>query len=428
MDIEQNSLPYWNLPQRIVFRFLFAYLVLYILPFPLYYIPFSWYVIGPLQQLFAQLVDTLGPLLIGKYYMHFHTMTGSGDTSYSYATAFLLVLLAAVITLVWSLVDRERVAYGKLAAGLNILVRYYLAQVLLGYGFSKVFPLQFQTDPGRLGATYGESSPMGLLWRFMGSSPGYVIFTGAGEVLAGTLLLFRRTRLLGAMLAAFVMTHVFALNVFYDVPVKLYALHLLLMALFLMAPDAPRLVNLFLLNKPVAPELPGLIIQDKRLRWLGIALKAGLLYFIFFNTMVNTWEQKQANDKIVREVASRTTAGEFEVLHFILNGDTLSGMDTETRRWRNVRLGSGVMEVTYSDGMVIPWHCSVQNGAKKIKVFSKDLSTSGDFSFEKHEEQFYFQGILNQDSIRIVSRRISENPFLLLSRKFRWISEEPFNK
>ena len=428
MNLEQNSLPHWNLPKRVVFRFLFAYLVLYILPFPLYYIPFFGHAVAPLKSLFAQMVDAAGPLLLGKDYTHSHMMTGSGDTSFNYATTFILMLLAAIITLVWSLMDRERLAYGKLAAGLNILVRYYLAQVLLGYGFNKVFPLQFRTSPGRLSATYGESSPMGLLWTFMGSSPGYVIFTGAGEVLAGTLLLFRRTRLLGAIIATFMMTQVFALNVFYDVPVKLNALHFLLMALFLMAPDAQRLANLFLLNKPIDPEIPGLTINDRRLRWLGIALKIGLIYFIFVNALVDNWEQKQITDNNVLEFANRTTSGEFEVLHFILNGDTLSGMNTETRRWRSVRLGGSIMEITYMDGMTIPWYCSVRNGSKKIKVLSKDLTTSGDFSFEKYDEQLSFQGILNQDSIRVVSKRISENPFLLLSRKFRWISEEPFNR
>ena len=38
---------------------------------------------------------------------------------------------------------------------------------------------------------------MGLLWTFMGHSPAYSAFTGAAEALAGALLLFRRTTLLG---------------------------------------------------------------------------------------------------------------------------------------------------------------------------------------------------------------------------------------
>jgi hypothetical protein len=39
----------------------------------------------------------------------------------------------------------------------------------------------------RLLKPYGESSPMGLLWTFMGYSTGYNLFTGGAEALGGLL-------------------------------------------------------------------------------------------------------------------------------------------------------------------------------------------------------------------------------------------------
>ncbi|WP_139806951.1 hypothetical protein [Deinococcus hopiensis] len=48
-------------------------------------------------------------------------------------------------------------------------------------------------------------------------------------------LLHRRTVTLGALIAAVTMTNVFALNLFYDVPVKLFSAHLLLASLALLA-------------------------------------------------------------------------------------------------------------------------------------------------------------------------------------------------
>jgi hypothetical protein len=40
---------------------------------------------------------------------------------------------------------------------------------MLVYGFIKVFPTQFHLPgPGRLVQPYGDSSPMALLWTFMG--------------------------------------------------------------------------------------------------------------------------------------------------------------------------------------------------------------------------------------------------------------------
>ncbi len=43
------------------------------------------------------------------------------------------------------------------------------------------------------------------------------------------------------------------LNMTYDVPVKLFAFHLILLSCFLLAPDVPRLVTVLLLNRATAP-------------------------------------------------------------------------------------------------------------------------------------------------------------------------------
>jgi len=47
---------------------------------------------------------------------------------------------------------------------------------------------------------------------------------------------------------------VWMVNMTYDVPVKLLAFHLVLMSILLIAPDARRLINWFVLNRPVVPE------------------------------------------------------------------------------------------------------------------------------------------------------------------------------
>src|SRR5437899_11151387 len=95
----------------------------------------------------------------------------------------------------------------------------------------------------RLVQPFGDASPMGLAWTFVGASPAYEIFTGTGELLGGLLLTMQRTTLLGALVAAGVMAHVVALNFCYDVPVKLFSSHLLALALWLMIPDARRLFD-----------------------------------------------------------------------------------------------------------------------------------------------------------------------------------------
>jgi hypothetical protein len=81
---------------------------------------------------------------------------------------------------------------------------------------------------------------------FRGSFPAYKIFAGCAETLGGLLLILPRTATLGALVCLADLTQVFVLNMMYAVPVKLFSFHLILFAVFLLAPGARRLVNFFL--------------------------------------------------------------------------------------------------------------------------------------------------------------------------------------
>lgn len=331
----------------ILFRFMFSYLVLCIVPFPLYLIPFSNYVIAPIGTLFTHVTDAIGPWLLGKQYYHPDALTGSGDTSFRYTQAFIFLMLAIIATVVWAVIDRKRFEYKKLDVLLNTLVRYYVAAMLLSYGFQKVIPLQFPAPTAaRMAQTYGDSSPMGLLWTFMGSSAMYTRFTGIGEVLAGSLLLFRRTTLLGAIVSAFIMLHVFVLNLSYDVPVKLFSLHLFLMSVFLIAPSAHRLAGLFIYNRTVLPEEQVVITNNRKLRWLAIGIKMMIVGLVFFQPLFFAIEQGISRSTNPAP-ATNGIRGKYEVMDFILNGDTLRGAETEKQQWKEIQLRGNSLEITY---------------------------------------------------------------------------------
>ena len=79
-------------------------------------------------------------------------------------------------------------------------MRLVVAGAMFTYGINKVFGLQFP-EPGmqRLLQDYGDSSPMGLLWTFMGASQPYTMFAGWMETIGGLLLCLRRTQLVGTL-------------------------------------------------------------------------------------------------------------------------------------------------------------------------------------------------------------------------------------
>ena len=99
--------------------------------------------------------------------------------------------------------------------------------------------------------TLGEKSPMGLAWTFMGFSKTYSIFAGLAEVIAGLLLISRRTQTFGAIATIIVMLNVFMMNLCFDIPVKIFSFHLFLMGLILLLADSKRVFGVLLLNKKI---------------------------------------------------------------------------------------------------------------------------------------------------------------------------------
>jgi len=266
----RNTSPSWSLAKRVLFRFAFCYLMLYNLPFPLHRIPWAGPIITqPYNDLWNWLVPWAGKHLLGISIKV--RSGGGGDTTYTYVKVLCFLIIAAVTTAAWTVLDKKRPEHTRLNAGLRVYIRFALAAAMLAYGAYKVIPSQFAKPfPGQLIEPFGEASPMGLLWLFMGASSGYTIFAGAAEMLAGLLLAFRRTALLGALVSIGVMSHVAALNLCYDVPVKVYSLHLLAMGIFLTLPDLRRLLDLFVLNRPVE----AVALRPPRARFRRTALVA----------------------------------------------------------------------------------------------------------------------------------------------------------
>ncbi|WP_221088751.1 hypothetical protein [Deinococcus aquaedulcis] len=203
--------------------------------------------------------------------------TGSGDTALDWAWTLVLLLVALLGGAVWTLLDR-RAPHPRLMVTLSQLLRVSLIWWLAIYGLSKFNFGQFGLlGTGQLTITYAESSPMGLLWRFMAASPGYQWLAGVAEVLPALLLLHRRTVTLGALIAAVTMANVLALNLFYDVPVKNFSAHLLLAALVLLVLDARRL-RAFVTGEAVPAQVARL--QPRVMTVLAWLVTAALLIMV----------------------------------------------------------------------------------------------------------------------------------------------------
>src|SRR6185436_9344811 len=218
----QEAAPARGPVQRFLLRFTFAYLLLYSLPFLLDVIP----LLKPVGEAYEGLWSSFVPW-ISKQAFQLEIVvheTGSGDTAYDFMRLLCNLVLAVVAGLAWTFLDRKRSNDARIDEWLRVCVRFSLATAMIVYGAHKVFSAQFGT-PGldRLLTTFGNASPMGLLWTFMGFSRVYTLFAGLAEMVGGILLISRRTTLLGALISSGVLGNVVLLNFCYDVPVKQFS-------------------------------------------------------------------------------------------------------------------------------------------------------------------------------------------------------------
>jgi hypothetical protein len=421
----------WSLPRRVAFRFVFSYVLLYALPFPLDALPWGWgdQIGGAWLSLWGEPVKALGRVLFGLDVAALAT-TGSGDSTYSYLQVLLFALLAAAAALVWSLLDRRRADYARLADWLRVYVRMYVAVILFSYGAAKVikggqFPYP---PPSRLLQPFGDASPMGLLWTFMGASASYNFFTGAGEMLGGLLLIARRTSLLGALVCTAVMGHVVALNMSYDVPVKLFSLHLLAFSMLLAAPDVPRLLDFFVRNRPVPAADLRPLLADRRRHGVAVGLRTALLL------LVAAWlvrSEHQSSLQYGDGAKKPPLFGAWSVDEMTVDGVVRPALLTDTERWRWVVFDRPqVIAILTMDDRRERYALAADYAAHRLTLTERN-GKAAKGAFDYHHlaaDRIEMQGSFEGHRIAAMLRRVPLKDQRLLSRGFHWINEVPYNR
>jgi hypothetical protein len=299
---------------------------------------------------------------------------------------------------------------------------------MIAYGAYKVIKSQFPYPSlTQLAVPYGDSSPMGLLWRFMGYSPAYNLFTGLGELVGGVLLFFRRTTIAGALLLVIVLSNVVLLNYAYDVPVKLYSSNLLAMALFLLAPDVRRLFDFLFRNRAVPAAPARRLFRAKLLNLAADGLKLALLAFALYTTLSQSLQAHRG-----RELAARPSLyGTWETEEFLRNGVALPALLSDSVRWRAAIVDrGGIFAVRSMSDAVQVWRLAEDTAARTITLTApQDSTRRWVLAFERPDpERLVLSGSLAADTVRVTLRYRDPSGALLASRGYRWINERPFNR
>jgi hypothetical protein len=282
---------------------------------------------------------------------------------------------------------------------------------------------------------YGNFSPQAVLWNSIGAAPAYEIFVGSAEVLGGLLLILPVTTTLGALVCAADMTMVFVLNMTYDVPVKIDSFHLLLIALFLLAPEVRRLIDVFFTYRatPARSEPP----LFRSARAIRIALACQLLlgaYLAGVNLQqrVHNWSTRGGGRP------KPALYGVWNVEKMTIDGQLHPPLLTDAARWHRMIFDSqGNVELQGMDDSLLYLRPAQ-------KASSLDLSDrgplprfgypghpglSGKFAMERPlPDELTLDGSMGEHHIHAELKRVDLRQFPLVSRGFHWINEYTFER
>ncbi len=404
----------WSPVRRVLFRWLFVYCTLFCVD----YLP----AVLPGGERLLHLWSALWQRVTAGLSAHlFHLSVdtsyhGSGDRKLDWLICALRVVIAIVAAIIWSLLARRR-SYPLLWRVLHTAIRYALAVVILGgYGIPKLLGGQFPAlDQGWLASRFGVISPAGLLWRFMGFSLPYVVFSGVAETVGSRLLLFRRTATLGALILIAVLTNVVLLNFCYDVPVKLASTHFLLMAVLIAAPALPHMLASIL-------AVPSPAVRQRA--WLVV--KLALLAWFIGDVSYQTYRSGQWR---LLHPARDWRDGGWLVTEFERNG----AIDESPQLWKRILLVG-------SDGVLyLRWVTVDKKGSKLHALLAPGQEASAQAEVEvpataytttrKDDDHAELSGQFDNARIRAELERLpqpSPTPNPLLTRGFHWVQQAPF--
>ncbi len=420
----------WPAVARFAFRFAVVYFVWYFFTTQMLG---SFLVIPGLPAADLGKVTPMKQLVIwvGTYVLNINPTvhpTGSGDTAFDWSQSFTMVVVSLLVAIAWSL-RTSATRHDRFLKWFSLFLRYALATTMFSYGFAKVFPLQMPTIfLSRLLEPYGNFSPMGVIWYSIGAAPGYERFIGSAEVLGGLLLLLPYTALLGALVTFGVTFGVWMVNMTYDVPVKLFAFHLVVMSTVLFAPEIPRLLNMFVFSRPVetkaAPRYGStpraqrgwLIAQLAFTAWaLGFSIYGGFKSWYQYgggapkSALYGVWDiDSMTVDGVMRPPLTTDSTRYSHAVFQATSGATFQKMDQTFDRF-----GAKIDTVAHT--------IMLSGGA--------DTSRGGKLTYQSTwPNKLRFEGSISGKNVQIAMTLHDLNKFFLIGRGFHWVQELPVNR
>lgn len=423
----------WHFLQKLAFRFFFIYFAFYVQPWQWFeWVPGINYIVDPINAVMDWAVETSN-----KYVFHVREklvpMGGSGDTSYGWAQLWMVLSIALIGSIIWTIIDRKRKNYVVLDFWLRTVIRYYIIIILLAYGILKLFKQQMGFPLiSQLATPLGDLLPMRFSWLFIGYSDTYQMFSGAMEVLPALLMLYRRTLNLGIFIAFGVFVNVLMINLCYDVPVKIFSAQMTFCCFYLLANNLNHFFNFFILNKPTVLDTSyHYKYTSKTMLWGRIIFKTLFIIFVLIVPFYETWSGYSSSQKEQKPFKS----GVYEVKTFSVNQDSTAKSMPDSLKWKDMIFEKGtpmsgsidtkdtLFRKRYNRSYFV---YEVDTSRHVINVKKRQNESTFLFSMryeipDSNTVKFWTK--IRKDSVYVVLKK-SKRHFQLAERQFHWLSED----
>lgn len=434
-EILEGNWPIWK---KIIFKFLFIFLSLFVLSGRNFYysepiglIPGVNYLLATYASAMKWLVIWTGEHILGIEESITFQATGSADTLFLWAESGLYLIIGLVGCILWTIMDKNRCNYPTLLKWFNLIMVYNFCYHLTSYGLIKVFGGQFfPPSVSSLLGPFGDNSPMAILWLSMGSAPVYSKFTGWVETITVLLLLFRRTRTLGSLMAIGVMVNVFVINMTYDVPVKSLSFRLLITTLWLGAQDYRRFLGILLTNKQVRASnaWPQLFTTP----WKKYAALLIAMIILGWEGYNNIAYGLSVHKNLKAE--KPPLYGVHEVETFMVNGDTIPPLLGDNLRWKQTYVNyrawnaSSYYVVKTMDDRTVRYKMDVDTARKSIRLESyRDSTEVHMLHYKLDSSDLFLNGEFKGESIEVKMKWYQPRDFVLNNWGFNWVNPGPPN-
>ena len=363
--------PEWAPWERILFRAALLFFAILIVPLTL-----EWY-----TKLFT----------VKSLFEFFSTLTGyrvdlvkipgeSGRWGFaSYANWGVALMIALAGAAIWTFAarKRERKEYNELYYWIRTLARYRIGIGIIAFGFLKLFPMQMPFPSiSNLEATIGEYTAYKIYWQSVGVVIWYEIFLGFIEIFAGTLMFFRATSVLGAVINLGVLYNIAHANHAYDGGVHVYSAYFSLLSAFVLAHEIPYVWKLLIKEQDVNPVE---YVPVYKFKWLNNSLLSLKYAIVIGFVFVYGWirydmHYNQGRLKEPKTPGLAGAAGFYNVTEFKINNKILPYSPLDTLRWNNVifeKFSTLVYQVNR------PVSISLANGTPQTKDLDRSYELAG---------------------------------------------------